>query len=234
MSQPQSPALRSPNCAGCAVRDGCMIGRLPPSEYAKGYQHLVDERPFQKGDVLMREGETATVFQVVKLGMTLVLRRDRGGTPVPVALFGPGQVLGKFGLLRLPNPLTYVATSSGRLCQVEIEGMDRLGLWSPAFQEQLARACAKSYERLADWSQVMRVSGVTERLTAALVLLAESQRSVLVRLPSQRLMSELLGARRETIARAMRALERTEVVRRRDRWHCELLGPALALKARLR
>lgn len=226
------PVIRRPDCSVCIAHGECVIGGLPAGD-RPAYQALVHERPFQKGEVLLREGEIASTFRVVKLGMTLLLRRGHDARQRPVALFGAGQVLGKFGLVGQPNALTCVAASSGRLCEVAFEDFERNGLWNDRFQHQLALAYVRSYGRLADWAQVMRVGGVQGRLAAALLLLASMQRSLLVRLPSQRVLSQLLGARRETIARALRALEQARAVKRRDRWHCELVEPLLAARLRL-
>lgn len=214
-------SLARPSCASCMARAECVVGRLSVADRV-ACQALVREQPFSKGSLLEKEGEVATSLRIVKLGMTLQLRTGHDGHVRPVALLGAGQLLGKFGLMGQPNVLTCVATTSGRFCEIDLAALERSGLSTPAFQRQLSLSYVKAYSRLADWAQVMRIEGIQGRLVAALTLLARSQRSLLVRMPSQRVLSQLLGARRETIARALRTLEKSNTLVRRDRWHCEL------------
>ena len=214
-------AALSPDCSLCVTHGECVIGAMPPAERGR-YAPLVRERPFAKGDVLLREGEVVTRFRVVKVGLTQLLRRGPDGRNRPVALFGIGQVLGKFGLVGQPNALTCIALTSGRLCEMRVSDIEAHGLWSEPFRNQLGLAYVRSYGRMADWAQVMRIPGVQRQLAAVLLLLAQAQRSRLLRLPPHTVLGQLLGARRETVARAMAALERRKAFSRRDRWHCDI------------
>ena len=69
-------------------------------------------------------------------------------------------------------------------------------------QDTVARSYVRSYERLADWAQAMRIRGVTDRLAATMLLLSKEQHSHLVRLPGHSVLADLLGITRESIVRA--------------------------------
>jgi len=197
-----------------------VLGRLDGA--APGpWRAQVCEAGFRKGELLQRQGEPLARLQVVKVGLLLVQRGGPGdGAPRPVGLAGCGQVLGTPALLQQPADLSYVAVAPGRVCRLAWPGAGAAlpaGLLQGLLREQLHTSA-----RLADWGRIARLRGVAGQLAGALVLLAELQRSTLVRLPSHTVLAALLGTTRESVARALAQLAREHALVRRDRWHCEI------------
>ncbi|GAB3363447.1 MULTISPECIES: Crp/Fnr family transcriptional regulator [Giesbergeria] len=212
---------RAADCARCACQRLCLMGKMAP-EVRPHWQSLVTERSFAKGSYLLRQGEALTVFRIVKVGTTMLLRSSEYGIERPVGLCGHGQTLGSTMLLGQPAMLSCIAMSPVRICEVPIAPLLAGGLVNQTFLWELAVAYAQTNAQMADWARLVRIPTVAGQVAAALLQLATLQRSTLVRLPSQSALAALLATTRETIARTLRQLELEDCLVRRDRWHCEI------------
>jgi len=65
---------------------------------------------------------------------------------------------------------------------------------------------------------------------AVLLLLGDASQAPVVQLPSHTALAELLGTRRESIARALRSLESEGGIRRHERKRCEVQRDRLLLR----
>lgn len=219
MSPDRPPARKG--CPACACQAQCLLGRQREAVRERWAPHVA-ERPFRKGECLLREGEIGPTFKIIKVGTALALRGGPDGLEHPVGMFGSGQVLGTTALLLQPASLSCQALSSGRLCEVSVAAVGLQGLVNADFLHGLAMAYAQTNARLADWARIVRIRGVAGQLAGALLQLAALQRSTLVRLPSHTVLAGLLATTRETIARTLRQLDQQQCVVRHDRWHCEI------------
>lgn len=148
------------------------------------------------------------VLQILKVGTVLLHRRGAEGIDRPVGLAGCGQALGTTALFAAPAELSVTTLGEGRLCEVPAEALVsvRQGAVARGLLEALSRENARAQAQLADWSGLLRMRGATARLAGALLLLADLQRSTLVRLPTQAMLAALLATTRETVARGSRTL----------------------------
>ena len=80
---------------------------------------------------------------------------------------------------------------------------------------------------LADWSASVREVGLVNQLVHLLLLLEGARGNTVVDLPHHEDLAGLLGARRETIARAFAALEDEGAMCSLHRRRCELATPRL-------
>jgi CRP/FNR family transcriptional regulator, cyclic AMP receptor protein len=213
------PALQHRGCDGCVGRTHCPFSVLPANLLAAS---PVVERSFQKGDVLQVQGEVEPVFRVVKVGSFLLKRRGPDRCVRPVALLGSGYMLGLFALAGGSNNVTCVATSGGRWCELNVDTLTHAYLSHTEFRERVAAVYGRTFARVADWSHVTRIRGIVGQVAGALLLLMQTQRSEVVQLPGQADLAELLGTRRETVARVLGQLEAQGALVRRDRRHCEV------------
>ena len=214
----QAPGGGCPNCFG---QQHCLLGRQQGAR-RNDWMRIVVERPVRKGELLLRQGQMAPAFQIIKTGATLLLRGGEDGVERPVALLGAGQAVGATALVDIPATTSCRALTAGRVCEVRIATASRLGLLDAEFLASLAQSCAQANACLADWARVARIRGVAGQLAATLLLLASMQRSTRVRLPSHTVLADLLSTTRETIARTLRQLAQRQGVVRHDRWHCEI------------
>ncbi len=213
-------------CAECASRPHCLLGRQDRGARS-AWEPYIRERRFPRGEVLQSQGTALPVVQVVKIGTVLLQRSGSDGVEHPIGLAGCGQTLGTPGLLEQPADLSCVAVLPGRVCEIDVQALIRNDLLTREALLDLAQEQLRAYALLSDWARILRVRGATGQLAGALLLLADLQRSTLVRLPSHSVLAALLATTRETVARSITQLTRLQGLLRRDRWHCEIVRDKL-------
>ncbi len=220
---PRSPQARGRStCKDCATRGICPVARLDPVLFDT-VAPLVKERAFGRAAVLQRQGEALEAQRVVKSGTVLLCRDSDMHARLPVAIAPAGQIVGASHLVDVPALLTVIAASDTRVCELTLDALAPLGvLTAPAFRRTLAESVFRTVGILADWAHVTRLTGVRARLAGALLVLGAQQKSERVRLPGHAVLGELLGVTRESVARAMTALEGDGCITRLGRTYCEL------------
>ncbi len=218
-------------CPDCACRTRCLLGRQDEAVRAAWEPH-VRERRFRKGEVLQRQGHVPATTQVLKVGTVLLQRRAADGVDRPVGMAGCGQAMGTSALLQRPADLSCVAVAPGRVCEIDVARLQRNGLLGNDFFRELAIDQWKGQALLADWARILHIRGSAGQLAGALLLIADLQRSSLVRLPSHSVLAALLFTTRETVARGVALLTREGGLVRHDRWHGEIVRNRLTELAR--
>ncbi len=188
---------------------------------------MLTERSFAKGETLQVEGQLAHSLGMVKLGTLMGNRHGPDGEPRPVAMLGRGNVLGKYGLYGQTNPLTITSLSSGRLCVLRMSDLKQGGGLSDELLRGVLEIMTRTFGRLADWSQVMRMRGLSRQVLAALMVLGQEQGSRSVYLPGQAALAQLLSTTRESVARTLAQLAQSGRIKRIDARHVQLVDPVM-------
>ncbi|NMM90042.1 hypothetical protein B2J88_37875 [Rhodococcus sp. SRB_17] len=213
------------NCEHCSAQPSCPATRIPGHPAA---ELQIQEHPFRAGDVLQAQGSTSTAIRIVKSGAAMLCRESRYGERQPIGMLGRGTVIGSFGLLGRPNPVTHVGILEGRFCELSTASLRRSGLLeNPVFLGRMSEAMAQAFESHFNWCQLSHGDGVARQLAGALLHLSDLQRSLRVRLPNQTTLAALLGTTRESITRAFARLEKDGDVSRSGRYYCDLHLPRL-------
>jgi len=213
--------IRSVNCEECAIRDACSLNRLRQEERVR-IEPQVRERVFHRGDVLLEEGKIADAVRFVKWGTVFGYRRGLDGRSRPIGAVNRGSALGIFGTFEMPSQATCVALTTVRVCEVPVGGLRGVAACGSSLLAQITRSVADIVAALSTWSEAMRLPGTNRQLAYVLVLLADASKASFVQLPSHKALAQLLGTRRETIARALSSLEREGCIRRHERKRCEV------------
>lgn len=209
-------------CPQCATLPMCLMGCLPAASRDL-LVPCVQESHFAKGERLLPEGQVAQQISIIKIGAVMGSREGSDGQAHPVALFGRGKTLGEYAIYGHREQIGVIALSAGRICRLDVPDFYRLGVVDRKFHACVQSRIVRSHGQLADWSRVMRIKGVPQKLLAALRLHAGEQRSRVIRLPSHVALASLLSTTRESIARSLRQLEEAGHILRHDRWHCEIV-----------
>lgn len=212
--------VRPADCRNCVIRENCSLARLGNDPAAALPQ--IRERIFQRGDVLLEEGRTADFVRVVKLGIAFNYRRGLDGRSRPIMIASRGGPLGLFATFEMPSQATCVALTTVRACEIPVAELRRMVVCGSGLQVQIGRSVAEIFAALTLWSEAMRLPGLINQLAYVLVLLADASQAPVVELPSHSALAELLGTRRESIARALRSLESAGGIRRHERRRCEV------------
>ena len=211
-------------CADCATRELCLIGSLPHA--STGIGPMVRERTFHQGEMLSREGDVASHFKIIKIGMVFLCRNTAAGTPRPVAVSARGTTFGIFGYMTQPNQVSVVASSSGRYCEIAIERVESLARNDSSFRQRLQKVYVDTVAIFAAWAEAIGGGNVVTKVASSLLLLMGSQRSTAITIPSHSAMAEMLGTTRESVARALATLEADGGVIRKSPRRCEVFpGP---------
>jgi CRP/FNR family transcriptional regulator, cyclic AMP receptor protein len=222
-------SARAVNCQECAIRATCMLNRLG-SEQRAGIEPQIRERIFHRGDVLVEEGEVAKFVRVLKLGIVFGYRGGLDGRSRPIGALKRGSPVGLFGTLELPSQASCIALNCVRVCEVPVFDLHSMGSCGSSLLKEFGRTMAELFASLSAWSEAMRVPGVVKQLAYVLVLLADANKASVVQLPSHAALAELLGTRRESIARALGSLESEGCIRRHERKRCEVHRDRLLLR----
>ena len=197
-------------CKECATRWRCALGTISIENGA--VSNVTRERRISKGEVLLRHGVQSKVLMVIKVGQVACYRPGIDGKDRPLGLLSHGISFGKLTLLGLSSIFTFVSTDQGRICEVPIDVLkehlpSRLG-----YIRLLALEQVRATELVADWAQVMQLQNVQAKVASALLLLTNMQGSHQIKMPTQTVLSHILGIRRETIQRTMKEMSlRSEI-----------------------
>lgn len=214
------------DCRDCAVRAVCALNRLSRDGQAH-LKSLVRERVLHRGDVLLEEGSAATFVRVVKLGTVFAYRTGIDGRQRPIGVVHRGSALGLFGLFGMPSQARCVALMTVRVCEAAVADLQSMSSCGPGLAQEVALSIMQSFAALTAWSEGMRLPGIVNQLAYVLLLMAQAGEAPVVQLPGHAALAELLGTRRESIARALSTLEREGCIRRHERKRCEVHRSAL-------
>lgn len=220
-------SLPTGNCGSCALEAICVISglyRKDPVEVGA----LFYERRFKAREILSREGVHGNRLRVVKAGTVYLCRSGSRGHANPIAVVGPGTVVGMCSYFGQPNQLGVVAATSGRYCEISTEVVVTLARGDQHIWDQMGLAFSASFGQLAKWTEAIGRPRIPERVANCLRLLVEVQRSSTVRLPSHVVLARLLGTTRESVTRALAMLEAEGCMTRRERGVCEVMPMPLS------
>jgi len=205
-------------CEHCSTRGRCLFSvlSLPNNDH---FRSFVRERAVGVGETLEAEGSLGQTLGVIKVGLLRGVRGHPGEDGKSVLLMGKGRLVGftlPFGQAAL---LSLVAITPTRVCEVDIRVVRDLAMPHEPFQQAIYRAIAGFVGTMADWSRLLREDSYLVKVGAALQLIAAEEGSSSFRIPSHTELANVLGARRETVARHIAILIDKGLFRKIDRWH---------------
>jgi len=213
-------------CQDCAIRKLCVVGRLGTQKRAP-IESQLRERIFHRGDVLVEESKYSSLVRIVKMGTVFAYRRGLDGRSRAIGVVSRGSALGTFGVFDMPNQATCVALTTVRVCEIPVVALRDTSTCSSRLLAYIAATLVETFAAAAAWSEAMRLPGVVNQLAYILVLLADANKASMVTLPSHSNLAELLGTRRESVARALGTLESEGGIRRHERKRCEIFRSKL-------
>ena len=164
--------------------------------------------------IIFAQGQPGDRFFIIIEGKVKIVQRTPRGHESLLALLGPTDMFGELALLD-PGPRTSTATTVSRVKAVSMDH-DALHFWiaqRPHVAEQLLGALARRLQRTNDQIADMIFTDVPGRVAKQLLNLAErfgstDSAGLHVRHDlSQKELSQLVGASRETVNKALVAFE---------------------------
>lgn len=205
-------------CEHCSTRGRCLFSVLSLPQHER-LRTLIRERVVAVGETLEAQGSLGKTLGVVKVGLLRGLRGSPGEEGKSVLLMGKGRLVGftlPFGQAAL---LSLVAITPTRVCELDVRVVRDMAMPFEPFQQALYRAIADFVGAMADWSRLLREDSYLAKVGAALQMIAAEEGSPSFRIPSHTELANVLGARRETVARHIAILIDMGRFRKVDRWH---------------
>ncbi|MDO8887224.1 MAG: Crp/Fnr family transcriptional regulator [Hydrogenophaga sp.] len=213
-----------PRCDQCSTQSRCLFATLPQATHEQLWLQA-RERTVAVGERLETQGAHAQTLGVIKVGLLNGLRRGPGGEDKPIVLLGKGRLVGFAAPFGQPSMLSLVTITPTRVCEVDVQAIREIAMHHPPFQQALYKTIADFLGCMGDWSHLLRQESYLTKVCVALHLIAAEEGNQSFRIPSHTELANVLGARRETIARHIALLIETGLFRKIDRWHGVLTTP---------
>lgn len=213
-----------PCCEQCSTQVRCPFATLPQTEH-EPFWSLARERNVAVGEALETQGTQTQTLSVVKVGLLKGLRRGPGGVSKPILLMGKGRMMGYTQPFGQPATLSLTTITPTRICEVDVQAVRNAVKLHLPFQHAMFKSVAGFLGCMADWSHVLRQESYLAKVCVALHLIAAEEGSQSFRIPSHTELANVLGTRRETVARHITLLIEKGLLKKVDRWHGELTTP---------
>lgn len=185
---------------------------------------VVQRRKFEAQTVVFQEGDPGEALYIIKSGLVKLSKVDLGGHEKTLALLQAPEFFGEMALIgsemRSATALTLAVTETYLLFADDFR---KLMETFPAVSLNLTTTLASRLREMDDEAQILsykdaqgRVAYVLLRLHEDGVVRHDGDGSAVVSLTHQELAS-LAGTSRETVTRALKALEAQNVIRTRTR-----------------
>ena len=117
-----------------------------PAALLRQVMEQLEERSVPSGTVVVREGEPADAFYIVREGMLQAVKRDNGTERIVNAI-GPGEFFGELGLMNgTARSATVIARSETKLYALSRAAFEKIIEGAPEFRTRLEHVAA-SYSR---------------------------------------------------------------------------------------
>lgn len=207
-----------PRCDHCSTQGRCLFAKLPRTEHEQ-FWSSVRERSVAIGETLETQGARMQTMGVIKVGLLKGLRRGPGDMGKPIVLLGKGRLVGFSQPFGQSAILSLVTITPTRVCEVDVQAVRDIAMQHPPFQNAIYKTIGDFIGCMADWSHLLRQESYLTKVCVALHLIAAEEGSQSFRIPSHTELANVLGARRETIARHIGLLIEKGLFRKVDRWH---------------
>ena len=210
----QRPATVSVSCFDCQKRDRstwCVLSHADVESLNK-MKHTVH---YQRGQIIFRQGDPCQGIYLVESGTVAVRKTDEHGNTILVRMRHQGDAVGYRDFFQDAEfSVTAEALAPSQVCFVDRHAVQRLLQRNPALGLQFLRSIGQDLGTAEDAILQAAVFPVRKRLAHLLLSLKDRYGNVTddgvltIELPlSRQDIASILGARRETIARAIHDLE---------------------------
>ena len=187
---------------------------------------LTMERYYDRGDIILLEGNTGGALYYVRSGLVKVFKTSAGGKEQVLRLIGAGQTFNDVPALDGgPNPASAAALEPSTVYVVQRAELRTLILTRPEVAEAVVKALAGALRHLVSLVEDLSLRHVTARV--AKILLdqeASAQEGQQIYRMTQQEMAALAGTAREVVGRALKELEVAGAIEMRQ-GHAVVVNP---------
>lgn len=183
------------------------------------------ERSYERGDVILLEGDRAGALQYVRSGLVKIFKTSPEGKEQVLRLMGPGHTFNDVPAFDGgPNPASAAALEPSVVYALSSAELRRLMLERPAVAAAAVRGLAGALRHLVELVEGLSFRHVTSRVAK---ILLDQETAVARGEPPHRLtqqeMAAMAGTAREMVGRALKELEAAGAIEMR-RGHVVVLS----------
>lgn len=187
-----------------ALRQVPLFAALPDDELAR-VAALTKERHYQRGDLILLEGDQGGALHYVRSGVVKIYTTSAGGKEQVLRLATAGQTFNDVPALDGgPNPASAAAMEASVIYAIERAQLRRLILERPAIADGAVRSLAGMLRHLVALVEDLSFRTVTAR-AAKIILELDAQPAAHRR--TQQEIAAMVGTAREVLGRALKTLE---------------------------
>lgn len=220
------PAIAGePVCAGCAIRENCLMGSLP-AEIGRRIEEMQEPVVYPRGTVLFLEGATPRGVHVLCSGLVKTYTTSREGRTVILRLVGPSEVLGLSSLMtggcypasaEILRPARVTFLRRALLLPILSEDKSALLATTRWLAEELRRAWDHTRLFCFSRSPQARMAQFLIRRALPNSNPAPASAPIHVQLDlTEREIAEMIGTSREAVSRTLSDLQRRNLIRMRN------------------
>lgn len=177
-------------------------------------QALVQERSYERGEIVILEGEPSEAIYFVKSGRVKVFKTSPEGKEQVLRIMKPGESFNEVPVFDGgPNPASVEALDSCVLFLLYEEDMHQLMHEVPAVSRNVIRVLASRLRHLVGLVEDLSFRHVTGRVAKILLQHAHEATAEGSRRLTQQQMATMAGTAREMVGRALKGLEQAGAIR---------------------
>jgi CRP-like cAMP-binding protein len=200
-----------------ALRRVPIFARLKPDDLAHAAA-ITLERSYDRGDIILLEGDRAGALQYVHSGLVKVFKTSPEGKEQVLRLIGAGQTFNDVPALDGgPNPASAAAIEPSVIYSVGSMELRKLIAERPGVAEAAVSSLADALRHMVMLVEDLSFRRVTERV--ARILLDQEEAMDAGRAPhrlTQQEMAAMAGTAREMVGRALKELESAGAIEMRQ------------------
>jgi CRP-like cAMP-binding protein len=182
-----------------------------PDAHLEEIRPLVRERSYDRGDVVILEGDECEAIYFVKSGRVKVYKTSPEGREQVLRIMQPGDTFNEVPVFDGgENPASVEALDAASLYVLPVEDMQRLIFRVPAISANVIRILASRLRHLVGLVEDLSFRHVTGRV--AKILLQHGRDTGGGRLTQQE-MATMAGTAREMVGRALKGLEQAGAIK---------------------
>ena len=187
------------------------------------FQSLCMDRRFLRDAEVFRQGDPPDGVCIVKKGLVKIISLSEKGTEQVLHILRPGDVFGELILIGKPRPFTAVAMTDATVSVLPLATVQELLATSPAFSRNYLRLLSMRLYELEETFPALVQAWPHHRLAKELLHLAEDlgdetpKGTRLTLHLTHELLSNLIGASRETVTLLIHKFEEIGLLRREGR-----------------
>lgn len=200
-----------PQCEHCGIRHLVLFSSLEEDEFSLIHEPI-DERHFDKGEVLYRKGGPGDHVFTVREGVVKLVHYTANGEERIVRLLRRGDVAGLEALLGQPYHQEAIPLDPVLTCRIPVRAINRLNRRLPNFHHELMTRWQQAVNEANSWLTELGTGPVNARVARLLLRLADAELGDTCFMPTTEDIGSMLAITKESVSRATAEFKRAGMI----------------------